>query len=284
MSLPWFGWIAVAAGAFLLLAVSAMRAWRKQLVNDVVSYLGRHLPDWTVEVRSSSMLMLRNASGDSADFSLVNLRAAASQLRGDTTAQAAARESLIATSVAAFREQFELLSSGNDDAQLDRILPRIVNDTFVAGPTGSIELPRRAIGDTSLFVVYVIDSANAVAYVDRSRLTTLGLTEDALHARAIENLRRLWPVEATRLAVENGAVVVNKALDTYDAARLLLLPERLREREEVAALIPDRDTLVLAPIPADGDWAKLHRLAEARSGPPLFGRALRVSPAGIRVA
>ncbi len=115
-------------------------------------------------------------------------------------------------------------------------------------------------------------------------MASLGMDETALHSRAIDNLSRLWPVEATRQAVENRGVVVTKAHDSYDAARLLLLPERLRDQEEVAAQIPDRDTLVVAPVPADGDWSRLDRLARSTAGPELFAGALRVSAAGIRVA
>ena len=55
-------------------------------------------------------------------------------------------------------------------------------------------------------------------------------------------------------------------MDTYDAARVLLLPERLRADEEAAALIPDRDTCVIAPLPADGDWSELGKAREEPCG------------------
>lgn len=285
MAISWYGWVGGAAGAFVCVVASSLHAWRKQLVDELIAYLAKHLPEWRVESRSNSRLVLRKGDGDSAEFSLYNLRVAASKLRGDAEMQAKGREELFAISIAAFQEQMELLDNSVDPAVLlARLYPRIVNESFFASVPDSSTIPHRALGNTSLFVVYVIDSPHAVAYVDATRLTSLGVDEAALHARALDNLSRLWSVEATRKAVENGSVVVTKAFDTYDAARLLLLPGRLRESEEVAVLIPDRDTLVLAPVPSDGDWTQLDKLAKNRAGPELFNRALRVSAAGIRVA
>ena len=285
MSMPWYGWAGIGAGAFVALAAGSMRSWRKQLADDLVAYLGHHLPDWRVEARSTSKLVLRNDAGDAAEFSLFNLRDAASRVRGDAATQARAREELFATAVSAFQEQVALLARAPDpEGLLARVFPRVVNAGFKAGLPGGVTMPHRPLGDTSLLIVYVIDSTHAVAYIDDARMRALGMDEAALYARALANLRGLWPVEATRQAVENRNLVVTKALDTYDAARLLLLPERLRDDEAMAALIPDRDTLVLAPVPRDGDWSRLHRLARSTSGRELFDRALHVSPAGIRVA
>jgi uncharacterized protein YtpQ (UPF0354 family) len=276
--------LALGLGAFVTLGIASMLAWRRQLADEFAAYLTTHLPDWRIETRSSSRFVLRNGE-DAAEFSLLNLRSAAVQIRGDVAAQTKGRQELFATAIAAFREQVELLASKpNVPALLERVFPRIVNDSFLANLRDGTRIPRRALGNTSLHVVYVIDSAHAVAYIDAERMASLGMDETVLHSRAIENLSRLWPVEATRKAVENGSVVVTKALDSYDAARLLLLPERLRDQEEVAALIPDRDTLVVAPVPADGNWSRLDRLARSTAGPELFAGALHVSAAGIRVA
>lgn len=284
MNRPWYSWVGLGFGAFATLGILSMRSWRRRLANEFAAYLALHLPEWRIEARSTSRFVLRNGD-DTAELSLLKLRAAATRIGGDIATQTKARVQLFATAVATFREQVELLrSSRTVAARLERVYPRIVTDGFLARLPGGANMPRRPLGDTALYVVYVIDGTNAVAYVDADRMTSLGVDEATLHTHATRNLSRRWPVEATRQAVETGRIVVTKARDTYDAARLLLLPERLRADEEVAALIPDRDTLVVAPVPADGDWSRLDRLATAKAGAQLFARALRVSAAGIRIA
>jgi hypothetical protein len=176
VSLPWYGWAGIVVAALVMLVAGSMRAWRRQLVDDFVSYLGRHLPDWRVESRSNSRLVLRAAAGDVAEFSLYNLRAAASRVRGGAETQAPAREELFATAVAAFQEQLTLLARDADPAaMLERVFPRVVNAGFKAGLPAGTSLPHRALGNTSLFVVYVLDSANAVAYIDEDRMRSLGM-------------------------------------------------------------------------------------------------------------
>jgi len=286
MRLPWYGWVGLAGGgAFITLGFTSALAWRKRLVDDLIAYLDAHLPEWRVERRSSSKLVLRNGEGDAAEFSLFNLRAAASQIRGDAATQAAAREELFATSIAAFEEQVALLDGGSGTTELlARIFPRLATKDFLSRLPSSATMPQRALGDTTLSVVYVVDSPHAVAYVDEQRMHSLGASESDLYELALANLRAIWPIEATREALESRTIVVSKALDTYDAARLLLVPERLVDGEELAVLIPDRDTLVLAPVPANGDWNTLNRLASKNAGRELLPRALRVSRDGIRVA
>jgi hypothetical protein len=282
--MPVYGWIALVIVMFLGLATSSLLAWRRKLVNDLVAYIEKNHPEWRVESRSNSALVLRRGD-DVTQFSLLNLRAAASQIRGDAATDTAARNELFAASLAALTEQVALLEqSADSSALLDRIHPRIVNETFVTRLPDPATWPRRTIGAASLYVVYVLDSEHAVSYIDDGALKTLGVDEPVLYAHAIANLSRRWPVEVTREAVESGKVVVTKALDTYDAARLLLLPERMRDNEEVAVLIPDRDTLVIAPVPADRDWSRLRRLARNRAGDTLCDVPLLVSSAGIRAA
>jgi hypothetical protein len=74
---------------------------------------------------------------------------------------------------------------------------------------------------------------------------------------------------------------VIKSMDSYDAARLLLVPDYLNPGEELAAMIPDRDTLVLIKVPQNGDWSPLVKLAKVAAGDPLYRRPLRVTSAGI---
>jgi uncharacterized protein YtpQ (UPF0354 family) len=133
-----------------------------------------------------------------------------------------------------------------------------------------------------LAVVYVIDSPASATFVNAGHLEELGLDAEALHARALANLRKRSP--DLRAAIDQRALAVLKLQDSFDAARLLLLPDTLRDGEEVAAAIPDRDTLAVSPVPKDGDWSRLEKLARTPAGPPLYPHTLRVSRSGIRKA
>ena len=58
---------------------------------------------------------------------------------------------------------------------------------------------------------------------------------------------------AIRGVLDEKRLIVVKMADTYDAARLLLVPSELREGESVIATLPDRDTLALmGPVAAEG--------------------------------
>jgi hypothetical protein len=84
-----------------------------------------------------------------------------------------------------------------------------------------------------------------------------------------------------RDAVERGAVVSVKQLDTYDAVRVLLLPDLLRDGESLVAAVPDRDTLVFLKEPPGGNVAEIEGLMVSASDKPLLKRALRVTNRGI---
>jgi hypothetical protein len=86
-------------------------------------------------------------------------------------------------------------------------------------------------------------------------------------------------------AVRESTLTMVKALDSYDAARILLVPGYLGDGEEVVALIPDRDTLTLAPLPTDGNWDTLRKLARVAGGEHLLiDRPIRVTRGGFCVA
>lgn len=81
--------------------------------------------------------------------------------------------------------------------------------------------------------------------------------------------------------LKQSAPQVVRTLDTYDAARLLLVQDHLMPGESVAAIIPDRDTLVLVPLPRDDDWGPLRVLAGRPVREPLYDRPLRVTFEGV---
>lgn len=164
------------------------------------------------------------------------------------------------------------------------IRPRLVAPGLLAGVPDGAGMPQTPLGATGLSVVYVLDLNGldgrwGVVPLTAEDARELGLDDAELHTLSLENLRKNFPADVVRKAVEEGTGAALKMGDSYDAARLLLVPEHLSDGEEVAALIPDHDTLVLAPVPADGDWGRLREGARMTlgHGSLLLDRPLRVS-------
>src|SRR5262249_52087011 len=112
----------------------------------------------------------------------------------------------------------------------------------------------------------------------------LGLDLEGVHELALKNLRLKFSPDLVTSVLRDNNMVAVKALDSFDAARLLLIPEQLDEGDEVVALIPDRDTLTLVPVPADGDWDSLRNLARIPASEHLLlDRPLRVRRGGFEV-
>lgn len=165
----------------------------------------------------------------------------------------------------------------------EHILPRLVNAEHLAELRSSAQLPAVALGDTGLWVVFVRDSESAVAYINDTHFAELGVTLERLQEQAVENLLKKGPANFARAVVEKETLFVLKAGDTFDAARLLLVPGQLSAGEELVAIVPDRDTLALLPVPKDGDFQALTKMAETPAGPPLLNRPLRVSQRGFEL-
>ena len=68
-------------------------------------------------------------------------------------------------------------------------------------------------------------------------------------------------------------------MDGFDAARLLLVPATLQPGQRLAAVISDRDTLALLPVP--DKWSSLDEIAKASIGDPLFAKPLLVTRDGV---
>jgi hypothetical protein len=86
--------------------------------------------------------------------------------------------------------------------------------------------------------------------------------------------------------MEQESASAIQANDLFNAARLLVLPEFLKPGQELVALIPHRDLLLLAPASLLQDENKLRegmRALDCASHPPLLDRPIRVSSEGFEV-
>lgn len=129
--------------------------------------------------------------------------------------------------------------------------------------------------------MYVLDNPETVAYVTRSMVEQLRLSDSELHGLAISNLTKIFPPEIIDKIVSEKQMCVIKGMDGHDAARLILLPQFLKEEEKVAVTVPDADTLSICPVP--NDWNGLRDLAQNPVSRPLFAKPLEVSRGRVNV-
>jgi hypothetical protein len=286
LALTWWGWAGLVAALVVILGIWARRAWRTAVRGELVAYLQREVPEIAIaEVHPTRLVFALPGAGDRATFHLGRFYAALAECPTHQTAEAeAARLAVFATTAQALREAMS--GAALDPARdRDKLRPRLVPDAALASmrrEPGAASLPAWPSGVAGLSAVLVLDRQASVLYVTGDHLQALGLEADEAFAVAKANLAATFDRDAVRKAIRDRQTIsVVKCADTYDAARLLLVPEHLEAGESIAALIPDRDTLVLIAPPEDGDWGPHRRLARNAAGDPLWSEPLIVTPQGI---
>jgi hypothetical protein len=296
LALTWLGWAGAAAaglGALVVAFYAIGLSFRNRVRREVIEHLRRAAPEITVVAEHQDRLELTWADAPAegrATFFLGRLYDQASTLAaGNGPESRAARTAIYDTVVASIREGATGLEALDAAAERGNVMPRLLTDDALAamraqvGPAGQ-ELPALPSGVAGLSIVFVLDRAATVAYLTRALLDDLQLTPETALDLARANLARTFSRDVVRSAVGSPDINVIKSLDSFDAARLLLVPGYLEPGESVVALIPDRDTLVLTMPPGDGDWSGLRTLARAADGDPLCAEPLVVTAEGIAAA
>jgi hypothetical protein len=255
---------------------------------ELVEYLQRELPDLQITRVHARRLVFTvpGAVGGEGTFFLRRFYAALAGCPADQSAEAeAARLEVFKAVVQALREVAHGLAL---DPVRDRtkVLPRLLTDASLSAMRrqhpDAAALPSWPSGVAGLSVVLVLDREASVAYLTEAHLRELGLAEDDALRLAKANLACTFARDTVRSALAGGkSINVVKSCDSFDAARLLLVPGYLEEGESIAAMIPDRDTLVLIAPPADGDWTSYRTLAQNAAGDPLWTEPLLVTSRGI---
>jgi len=143
-----------------------------------------------------------------------------------------------------------------------RLLPRIVNLPTL-DQLGQLEpVPHRPLNGTDLFVVYVLDGEHSVAFLTESLRQQLQIDSEQLHHLALQNLAKTGGLDDVVAALEPGALIHVMVGDSYDAARVLLLPGMLQEGQQLAVAIPDRDTLGILLVDNPDAWRAVGELAQ----------------------
>lgn len=268
---------AAAAAAALLASVVASATPRSDLARELVAYLKANGLSVTVTKQTDQDLELSIAiDGHDAKpaIALENLESYIADAVAGGASPAEAKKQLFAKYLTTIRGfNHPKLTLAHDGA---RVMPRLIPVGYV--PVGAVARAGR-LDDTGLEIAFVLDAEGSVRYLAPEDVKNLGLDTAALRGLAMKNLSRTWPVDTIRKLVTSGAMNVVKTMDSFDATRLLLLQAALKKGESIAALVPDRDTLVVLPVPANGDWAKLREAARIPPGSdhPLLARPLLVT-------
>jgi uncharacterized protein YtpQ (UPF0354 family) len=272
--MPGWVWIAVVLGVLLLWARGRIKAWRRELRSDLRAYLAAHRPELKVGAESEDSLILTRAASEQITINLQNMYDRVASLRPSTPE---ARHEVYRQSLEAIEEGLAL-QRPTLEAHGARLLPRLLPTSALAEPNMQ-GLVQQSLGETGLSIVYVIDGTYSVAYVSREHLQDLGLDPSTLHARALDNLKAKFdPAQLDE--VRRGGMAQWMSVDTFDAARVLLLPQHLGPDEAMLAVVPNRDTLVL--LAATQESAARQLAAASNSGAFLLLAApLKVTAAGF---
>lgn len=282
LGLPWWAWIVVLVIlALFILSLAGRLAYRRLVRREFVAFLKEQNAEYQVVGVEGDTLLLHSEENGQCQVYLGKLYAAIATLRGGTPEiRREVYEHFARSVLVQAPDSLDLETHG------DQILPRLVHPAFFVNLPEGVALPRRPLQGTPLSVVYVLDHAENVMYLTVDHVAELGIEADELHELALRNLRPTFPAEAVRAAAEGQSASAIKRMDSYDGTRLLLVPEHLHEGEQIAAVVSDRDTLFLAPVPPDGDWGKLATLARTRPSPdayPLLDRPLQVRSEGVEL-
>lgn len=269
-------WILGALALLGLLLFRARAAWRRFVRQQARAALAARAD---VRVLREGADFFELGIGEATGtLYLGNLFAGLAQGPRDEAAQKAAIREFVENALSTPGEGLGVLDLARDG---DRLMPRLFPAESLRSSQDAGPLPHRDSGLPGLVVAYVLDGDKSVMYLTAKHLEELKLDVAALHERAMANLRRTFPGAVVRHAVEKATLQMIKAGDSFDATRLLLVPEHLEPGETLVALIPDRETLAFTPA-TDKDLDGLRKLAKTPASPyTLLDRPVRVSRGGF---
>lgn len=278
---PWL-WFSL-AGLMLLIFVRLLNQnFRRRVRYDFVRFLRERYPQFEIIAQKESHLLLRRDGHDEQLF----LQKLYASIANSHAHEPQERRKIFTHFIDALLEHQDLTQrSLNLNIDGDRIMPRLTLPNFVSGVSRKMkeDLPHTPMSALGLTVVYVLDAPESVMYLTSKHLGELGLSIGAVHERALANLEKKFTSDVVRQSMKSSAINVVKTMDSYDAARLLLVPKYLKDGETLAAAIPDRDTLVLCPVPSDDNWTRLLKLARTADGDALLAKPVKVSATGFEV-
>jgi hypothetical protein len=291
LGLPVWLWVIFAILAMPVLVVwflfSRFRKMCRAVRGEIGQYLREQHPEFEVVGERQGDLLVRHKDGAERKWQMADVYAAVGGLPG-MGADQAARRGIYARAVE------QLLSPKPDRSQPlsmathgDRIGLHLVSAEFYKQAAPLSGAPHTPVpGLDGLLTVYVLDLADGLCYLSESDRSLLGIDAAELHRLAIEHLRRDFPRQMITGVLTGGNPSAIQFQDSFNAARLLLIPEHLKENEELIALVPHRDMLLLLPAAMRQEPAKMDQAVktlECGDHPRLLDRPVRITRNGFEV-
>lgn len=278
--MPWWAWLIFAVVGLVTLMFLAALRFRGRVRSEFVAYLKARRPKAEVgEVNATFGQFRLGANRDWTTLNFLDVYQAAAEMRAINPAD---REPIYERAIEVMERGSTVVGPEAGEVDELQVLPRLVGADFFDGPPEKSRVPHVALGEVGLYVVFAVEGAGAV-FVTREHQVRMQMSDAELLERALANLRGRSPDlgAAVRRVVEGGEAGVIKHFDGHDAARVLLVPEHLREGEALVAAVPDRETLALARVPADGAYESLAPMVMTTSDRRVYGGLLRVTAEGI---
>jgi hypothetical protein len=274
-------WLWVTAGAFVIVLAAARRFYARykamcRTVRDELSrFLKSHYPDVDLILQPQGNLDLYTTGGGHRVIDMADVYATVGRLPGlghDPAARATIYQHVMERSG-------PLVMSAHGTQIKPLLIPSQFLNPAVSGP----QTPIPSLG---LVVVYALDLPGNPRFLLEQDRAELGIEVPELHRLALDNLRKDFPREPVVDAVAGDRGTALQSNDVFNAARLLLVPEILQANQELVALIPHRDILLLLPGSTRHDEGKLReslRTLECGNHPPLLDRPVLVTPSGFEI-
>jgi hypothetical protein len=274
-------WVWVIAVALVVVAAVARwfyaryRAMCRTVRDELSRFLESHYPGVQRTWQPQGDLELRAANGGHRVIDMADVYVAVGRLPGmgrDPAARAAIYQRALD------RNGPPVLSLHGK-----RIKPLLVPRQFLNPAVPSPQTPIPGLG---LVVVYAIDLPGSPRFLLEQDRQELGIELSELHLLALDNLRKDVPQQFVLDVVAGKSGSAFQAADFFNAARLLLVPEFLQSNQELVALVPHRDILVLLPGSARHEEGKLREsMRELQCGdhPPVLDRPVLVTQSGFEM-
>lgn len=291
LGLPVWFWVIFAIAALPVLVVwlfySRFRKMCRAVRQEIGQYLREQHPEFEVVGERQGNLVVRHKDGAERVWEMADVYAAVGRLPG-MGADPAARRGIYARAVEQFlnpkpdRSQPLSLATHGDSIKLHLVTAEFLKQA--THPSGIPHMPVPGLG--GLLAVYLLDLADGLCYLSEKDRGLLGIDTAEMHRLALEHLRRDFPRQMVSDVLTGGNPSAIQFQDSLNATRLLLIPECLQQNEELIALIPHRDMLLLLPAAMRQEPGKLEQAVqtlECGNHPRLLDRPVRVTRDGFEV-
>jgi hypothetical protein len=227
----------------------------RRVREELAEYLRQHHPEATVLREEMGNLVVRLPDGSERTWEMDVVYAAVARLPGmgkDPEGRQAIYRQEAAALLAPAPDNRPLSLATHGDWLRAELVPPAALGEFPPH-AGILHNPVPELG---LETLYVLQLPKVSRWLTERDLADLGLDLPGLHRLALENLGKSFPGEVVTTALEGSGSAL-QAQDGFNAARLLLVPERLAPGQELVALVPHQQMLLLLPACSAADPEKL---------------------------